>query len=256
MFDCQDEVWALTKQLVKIESIVNEGGEKVLSQSLFTLISSYPYFQQELDHVIYQQTENDEQERYNVIAFVKGTKNPSNKTVLLIGHIDTVGIDDFTLKELALDPDALALALRQEELPKAVKVHLESGEFEFGRGVLDMKSGVASHLYLLKYYSEHPDELEGNLMVVFECDEEVGSHGMISALTELKRLREMHGFNYVAAINADFVSPRYIGDPKRYIYTGTVGKLLPAFFITGSETHVGSCFEGIDPNFIAAHLTR
>ncbi|QBP42786.1 M20/M25/M40 family metallo-hydrolase [Paenisporosarcina antarctica] len=256
MFDCKDEVWALTKQLVRIESIVNEGGEKVLSQSLFTLISSYPYFQQQLDHVIYQQTENDEQERYNVIAFVKGTKNPSNKTVLLIGHIDTVGIDDFTLKELALDPDALALALRQEELPEAVKVHLESGEFEFGRGVLDMKSGVASHLYLLKYYSEHPDELEGNLMVVFECDEEVGSHGMISALTELKRLREMHGFNYVAAINGDFVSPRYIGDPKRYIYTGTVGKLLPSFFITGSETHVGSCFEGIDPNFIAAHLTR
>lgn len=256
MFDCQDEVWALTKQLVRIESIVNEGGEKVLSQSLFTLISSYPYFQQQLDHVIYQQTENDEQERYNVIAFVKGNKNPSNKTVLLIGHIDTVGIDDFTLKELALDPDALALALRQEELPEAVKVHLESGEFEFGRGVLDMKSGVASHLYLLKYYSEHPDELEGNLMVVFECDEEVGSHGMISALSELKRLREMHGFDYVAAINADFVSPRYIGDPNRYIYTGTVGKLLPSFFITGSETHVGSCFEGIDPNFIAAHLTR
>ncbi|PUB11465.1 M20/M25/M40 family metallo-hydrolase [Paenisporosarcina sp. OV554] len=256
MFDCREEVWALTKQLVRIESIVNEGGEKVMSQALHTLISSYPYFQQHIEHIIYQQTENDEQERYNVIAFVKGTKNPSNKTVLLMGHIDTVGIDDFNLKEHALDPDALAQALQQEDLPEAVKDHLTSGEFEFGRGVLDMKSGVASHLYLLKYYSEHPEELEGNLMAVFECDEEDGSHGIISSLTELKRLRDVHGFDYVAAINADFVSPRYNGDPNRYIYKGTVGKLLPSFFITGSETHVGSCFEGIDPNFIAAHLTR
>jgi arginine utilization protein RocB len=256
MFDCRDEVLALTKQLVRIESIVNEGGEKVVSQSIHTLISSYPYFQEHLDYVIYQQTEDDEQERYNVIAFVKGTKSSSNKTVILMGHVDTVGIDDFNLKEHALDPDALAEALQHEDLPSLVRTHLESGEFEFGRGILDMKSGVSSHLFLLKYYAEHPEELEGNLMVVFECDEEDGSHGIISALTELKNLRETHGFDYIAAINADFVSPRYDGDPNRYIYKGTVGKLLPSFFITGSETHVGSCFEGIDPNFIAAHLTR
>lgn len=256
MFDCHDEVLALTKQLVRIESIVNEGGEKVVSQAIHTLISSYPYFQEHLDYVIYQQTEDDDQERYNVIAFVKGTKSSSNKTVILMGHVDTVGIDDFNLKDHALDPDTLAEALHHEDLPSSVRAHLESGEFEFGRGVLDMKSGVSSHLFLLKYYAEHPEELEGNLMVVFECDEEDGSRGIISALTELKNLREIHGFDYIAAINADFVSPRYDGDPNRYIYKGTVGKLLPSFFITGSETHVGSCFEGIDPNFIAAHLTR
>lgn len=256
MFDCREEILALTKQLVRIESIVNEGGEKVMSQALFTLISSYSYFQEHLDHIIYQQTEDDDQERYNVIAFVKGTKSPSNKTVILMGHVDTVGIDDFNLKEHALEPDALAEALHHEDLPDMVRAHLESGEFEFGRGVLDMKSGVSSHLFLLKHYAEHPEQLEGNLMVVFECDEEDGSHGIISALSELKRLRETHGFDYVAAINADFVSPRFDEDPNRYIYKGTVGKLLPSFFITGSETHVGSCFEGIDPNFIAAQLTR
>lgn len=256
MLECREEVLALTKQLVRIESIVNEGGEKVVSQAIHTLISSYPYFQEHTENIIYQPTEDDDQERYNVIAFVTGTKGPSNKTAILMGHVDTVGIDDFHLKEYALDPDALAQALQDEELPPVVRNHLESGEYAFGRGVLDMKSGVSSHLYLLKYYSEHPQELEGNLMVVFECDEEDGSHGIISALSELKRLKETHGFEYIAAINADFVSPRYEGDPNRYIYKGTVGKLLPSFFITGSETHVGSCFEGIDPNFIAAHLTR
>src|SRR5699024_10376092 len=54
----------------------------------------------------------------------------------------------------------------------------------------------------------------------------------------------------------DFVAPAYAGDKNRYIYKGTIGKLLPSFFITGEETHVGSAFDGLDPNFIAAELTR
>ena len=257
MLDCREDILFLTKQLVNIESVVNTEGEKEISQALYTLVSAYPYFQENPEHIIKQQTIADEQERYNIIAFVKGTKKKTDKTVILTGHMDTVGIEDFNqLKEKACFPDELMEALSSEELPADIAQHLQSGEYLFGRGVLDMKSGVASNLYLLKYYSEHPEELEGNLLVVIECDEEDSSHGILSALTELKTLREKHDFNYVAAINSDFVSPRYNGDENRYIYKGTAGKLLPSFFITGAETHVGSCFEGIDPNFIAAELTR
>jgi arginine utilization protein RocB len=257
MLNCREEIYFLTNQLVNIESIVNTEGEKEISQAIYTLISSYPYFRQNPEAVIKQQTSNDDRERYNVIAFVKGTKKQSNKTVILMGHLDTVGIDDFNhLKNKACYPEELLEALKEEQLPKIVENHLHSNEYMFGRGVLDMKSGVASHLYLLKYYSEHPDELEGNLVVVIECDEEDSSHGILSALPLLKELKEAEQFEYVGAINSDFVSPRYEGDPNRYIYKGTVGKLLPSFFITGAETHVGSCFEGLDPNFIAAELTR
>ncbi|MDE5414593.1 M20/M25/M40 family metallo-hydrolase [Alkalihalobacterium chitinilyticum] len=257
MLHCRDDVLFLTKQLVNIESIVNSDGEKEISQAIYMLLSSFPYFIEKPKQIIKQQTIADEQERYNILAFVKGTKNKSDKTVILMGHMDTVGIDDYNhLKDKACQPAELMEALKQEKLPAAVEDHLNSGDYLFGRGVLDMKSGVASHLYLLKYYSEHPEELEGNLLVVIECDEEDGSHGILSALKELKHLKEEHGFDYTAAINADFVSPRYEGDENRYIYKGTVGKLLPSFFITGAETHVGSCFEGIDPNFIAAELTK
>jgi arginine utilization protein RocB len=257
MLNCREEIYFLTNQLVNIESIVNTEGEKEISQAIYTLISSYPYFRQNPEAVIKQQTSNDDRERYNVIAFVKGTKTQSNKTVILMGHLDTVGIDDFNhLKNKACYPEELLEALKEEQLPKIVENHLHSNEYMFGRGVLDMKSGVASHLYLLKYYSEHPEELEGNLVVVIECDEEDSSHGILSALPLLKELKDTHQFEYVGAINSDFVSPRFEGDPNRYIYKGTVGKLLPSFFITGAETHVGSCFEGLDPNFIAAELTR
>lgn len=257
MLNCRNEVLELTKKLVNIESIVSTEGEKNIARGLYDLVSSFPYFASNPSQVIKTRTVNDDLERYNVLAYVKGTKKPSTKTIILMGHMDTVGIDDFAqLKEFACDPDRLEEALKKEELPENIQNHLESGEWMFGRGVLDMKSGLASHLYLLQYYSQHPELLEGNLVLVAECDEEDSSHGILSALKELKQWKAEHGFDYIGAINADFVSPRYEGDEKRYIYKGTVGKLLPAFFITGTETHVGSCFEGLDPNLIAAELTR
>lgn len=257
MLDCRDEVLFYTKQLVNIGSIVNTNGEKEIAQALYTMISSFPYFIENPAYVIKPQTQNDVLERYNVLAFVKGTKRKSNKTIILMGHMDTVGIDDFTqLADKAFNPDELLEELKKENLPALVKEHVDSGEWMFGRGVLDMKSGVASHLYLLKYYSEHPEELEGNLVFLSECDEEDSSNGVLSAVKTLNAWKEEHGFEYVGAINSDFVAPRYEGDKNRYIYKGTVGKLLPSFFIAGAETHVGSAFEGLDPNLIAAELTR
>jgi arginine utilization protein RocB len=253
---CRDDVLFLTKQLVEIPSVVNSDGEREISQAIYTLVSSYPYFMEHPDAVIRQQTLNDDTERYNVIAYVKGSKTKSNKTVVLFGHIDTVGVDDFgQLKEWATQPDLLMEALKTENLPENVQADLSSEDYLFGRGALDMKSGVAAHLYLLKYYSEHPEELDGNLVLVAECDEEDSSHGILSSLKVLNQLKAEQDFEYIAAINADFVAPLYEGDENRYIYTGSVGKLLPTFFVTGVQTHVGAAFEGIDPNFIAAAIT-
>ncbi|WP_053361665.1 M20/M25/M40 family metallo-hydrolase [Bacillus sp. FJAT-27251] len=257
MLDCREEVLFFTKQLMNIESIVNTNGEKEIAQVLHSMIASFPYFMEHPEQVLFEPTHDDELERYNVLAFVRGTKTASSKTVILMGHMDTVGIDDFTqLADLACKPDELVEALRNEDLPRNIRAHADSDEWLFGRGSLDMKSGVASHLYLLKYYSEHPEELEGNLVFLAECDEEDSSHGILSALKTLQAWKQQHGFDYAAAVNGDFVAPRFEGDENRYIYKGTVGKLLPSFFITGAETHVGSCFEGLDPNLIAAELTR
>ncbi|MDM5335639.1 M20/M25/M40 family metallo-hydrolase [Ureibacillus composti] len=257
MLNCREDILAYTKELVNIESIVNTTGETTIAQSLFQTISSLQYFLNNPESVVLEKTTDDDQERYNVMAFVKGKKGESNRTIILMGHMDTVGIDDFNqLKEHACFPDDLMEALKSEALPTSAKEHLESGDWLFGRGVLDMKSGVASNLYLLKYYSEYPEELDGNIVLLAECDEEDGSHGVLSALKTLKTWKKEHGFKYIAAINSDFVSPRFEGDENRYIYKGTVGKLLPSFFITGAETHVGSAFEGLDPNFIAAELTK
>lgn len=258
MFTCRKEVLQLTDQLVHVESVVNTDGERKVAQKLYQMIAAIPYFQQHPEQLVMQRTQNDEVERYNVLAFLKGTKQPStNKTVILMGHIDTVGIEDYGhLKDKACCPDKLMKVLADEQLPELVRKQLESGEWHFGRGTLDMKGGVASNLFLLQHYAEHPEALSGNLVLVAECDEEDSSHGVLSSLAQLKMWKEEHDFHYVALINSDFVAPLYEGDPNRYIYKGTIGKLLPSFFITGAETHVGSCFEGLDPNYLAAELTR
>jgi arginine utilization protein RocB len=254
MIATRNEVLNYTDTLVRIESIVNTQGEIEIANKLYEIILSMPYFKERPQQAIKPKTVDDEFDRYNVLAFVEGTKDINNKkTVILMGHLDTVGIDDYTnLKDVACTPSELMEKLKDEPLPSLVKEQLLSGEWYFGRGVLDMKSGVASHLALLKYYAEHPDELSGNLIFFAECDEEVSSKGVLSGLKDLKNWKKEYGFDYIGLINSDFVAPLYEGDENRYIYKGTVGKLLPSFFITGAETHVGSAFEGLDPNYIAA----
>ena len=253
-----NEVLRFTDELVRIESIVDTPGEIDAANKLCDLISAMPYFRENPHQLIKSRTVDDEFERYNVLAFVEGTKDKNNKkTIILMGHLDTVGIDDYTnLKDVACSPIELMERLKDEMLPDLVREQLLSGEWYFGRGVLDMKSGVASHLSLLKYYAEHPEELSGNLIFFSECDEEVSSKGVLSGLKDLLRWKKEYGFEYIGLINSDFVAPLYEGDANRYIYKGTVGKLLPSFFIAGAETHVGSSFEGLDPNYIAAELTR
>mgnify|MGYP000812733730 CR=1 FL=1 len=137
-----------------------------------------------------------------------------------------------------------------------VLADIESGDYMFGRGALDMKSGVAGHMYLVKYFSEHPEELDGNLVQIAECDEEDNSHGIITAIDYLLDLKKKEHFEYVACINADYSTNYMPGDENRYIYYGSIGKLLPCFVALGKESHVGSAFNAFDPNLLIAEVTR
>ena len=46
------------------------------------------------------------------------------------------------------------------------------------------------------------------------------------------------------------------GDENRYIYYGSIGKLLPCFAVFGKEAHVGQAFSALDPNLVLANITR
>ncbi len=257
--NCFDDVKRLTCEMVSIPSInKSHGGETAVAQYVYDFYKGLPYFQKNPQQAILFQTEDDFIERHSVLAYVKGTKGTSNRTVILIGHIDTVGVDDFgTIRDYAFRPNELPQKLMETfSLSPEVIADIESGEFMFGRGALDMKSGVAGHMYLIKYFSEHPEELDGNLIQIAECDEEDNSRGIITAIDYLLELKKKEGFEYVACINADYSTNYEPDDKKRYIYYGSIGKLLPCFVAFGKESHVGSAFKAFDPNLLIAEVTR
>jgi len=255
--DCLETVKDLTKELVRIPSIVKTSGESDVARWIYNYYLGLEYFKQYPEQVVLQETINDEIERHNAIAMVRGTKGDSNRTIVLMGHLDTVGVDDFGVnREAAFDPDKLPEVLKSLNVSEEVMKDIESGEYMFGRGALDMKGGVAGHMYMIEYFSKHPEELNGNLIAIAECDEEDNSHGIISALKILLKWKEQYGLEYVAAINADYSTPYHPLDNNQYVYFGTIGKLLPSFYVTGKETHVGNSFGGLNPNSLIAEINR
>ncbi|KON87903.1 peptidase M20 [Sporosarcina globispora] len=246
----------ITRHLVGIETVNGTEGEAKIADTLKGILQSFPYFQ-ENPHLVWEQAvPNDSVGRKNIFALVKG-QCASNKTIIFHSHIDTVGIEDFGhLKSNALNPDVLEAFFKTYEIDKEVQADAQSGYWLFGRGSVDMKSGAAVHLANVLYFTEHLEGLSGNILLMFNPDEESQHKGVLSAISELKRLQDELGLAYVSAINDDFITPLYDGDPHRYIYTGAAGKVLPSFYIYGRESHVGDTLSSLDPNFIAAEITR
>lgn len=248
------QIETIARSLVGIKSVNGTRGEAQIADHIEGILRSYPYFRQHPSAVWTQELKNDALGRKNVFAFLKDPAG-SSKTVIYHAHTDTVGIEDYgPWKEYACDPDALQAFFSKYEKRPDVQTDAQSGDWLFGRGALDMKSGAAVHLANLLHYSENPEELVGNLLVMFNPVEENQHTGVIEAISELKRLQTEHGLEYVIGINDDFISPLYEGDRTRYIYTGAVGKLLPCFYITGREAHVGQTLTGIDPTLIASEI--
>ncbi|MEI4832580.1 M20/M25/M40 family metallo-hydrolase [Bacillus sp. FJAT-53711] len=252
----EKQVEALTKHLVSFNSINGTEGEARIIDELYRILKSFPYFKQHPEHLWVQTVPNDPINRKNLFAFVEGNKD-STSTIIYHSHLDTVGIEDFgLLKEHAFSSETLEEYFQTYEGNLDVQTDAKSGDWLFGRGSVDMKSGAAVHIANILYFSQHTDLLEGNLLLLFNGDEEGEHRGITAALTELERLQQEKQLHYHLAINNDFITPLYDGDNQRYIYTGTAGKLLPCFYIYGREVHVGDTLSGIDPNFIAAQITR
>lgn len=250
------EMEQLTKELVGIASVNRSEGERKVAEYLEAYFRAIPYFKEHPEQIIMQELKEDELHRKNVFAYIKGGKS-KGKTLIFHGHIDTVGVEDFgPLQPYAFSPDQLLEEMKKMELQETVRKDLETGDWMVGRGACDMKSGVAVFAVLMKYFSEHANELEGNLLFSANPVEENLHTGIIEGLEVIENLQKEQGFSYEMAINNDYICPLYEGDTKRYLYAGAVGKLLPCFYIQGKETHVGQCFEGFDASFVAAELVR
>ena len=253
-----DEALALTKKLVSIPSMNNsDGGERAVADYMAAWIRELPYFKAHPDQVITQPLKNDPYDRINVVAIAFGSRSNSNQTIILHGHHDTVGIDDYgSIKEYAFDCDALPEKIKSITSDPEVLADIESGEWMFGRGSSDMKSGDAVNMVLMRYFTEHLDQFDGNLIFMTNPVEENQHTGIIESLNVLEELKAKYGLTYKMAMNTDFISPAFPGDTAHYFHAGAVGKILPCFYIIGKPTHSGQGFEGFSASMVAAEITR
>lgn len=247
------QIEKVAQELVKIPSINNSlHGEADASEKIKEILLSFPYFEQNSDLVWTTDLPADPYQRKNVFAFLP--KQGIKQTVLLHAHMDTVGVEDFgKIKSMAFDPDKLLDFFKEYEEDSEIKEEALSGDWAFGRGMLDMKSGMAVHLMNLLFYTEHLEELPFNLLFMGNPVEENDHTGMIESLPELIKFKQQ-GYEFIAAINTDFVSPLHEADTTRYLYTGAAGKMLSCFYIKGREAHVGNTLQGIDPTLLSSAI--
>ena len=190
--------------------------------------------------------------RQNAYAFLRGS---SPETIVLLGHFDTVDTRDYgELEHLSLEP--AALVSRRDDLLPANERGSDLSDWMFGRGVADMKSGIAVNIALMRQFARESRQasLPISILMIATPDEENNSAGVLHAVHLLVRLRERYKLNYLGLLNTDYVTALYPGDEHRYIYAGSIGKLLPGFLCIGSASHAGDPFNGLDANLLAAEL--
>jgi arginine utilization protein RocB len=248
----QKRIVDLTKHLVSIPSVVNSDGEHQIAHFIYNWLSELDYFKRHSNHLIKVDIPNDPLNRFNVMALIK--IDHISETVIGIGHFDTVDVLDFgSKKELAFKVDALKVELQKSS---SNHPHINHDQMLFGRGVLDMKSGVAIWMELLKEVSEDLSSYDKNLVVTFVCDEEGTSLGMRHSIQPLLKMRNHFNLKYLGAIDTDYTTQQYPDDPFHYVYFGTVGKLLVNFVAVGVESHASDPFSGVDANFIVSEIVR
>ncbi|MCM3744646.1 M20/M25/M40 family metallo-hydrolase [Sporosarcina luteola] len=240
-------------ELVSWESRTGTAGEVEFSTRLVKKLLELQYFQEHSSHLHF----HDAGKGRNAVTALYNS-GATNKTIVLISHFDTVHTKEFGagLEELAFQPRQLTEELknRMADLPEDAQEDLDSGEYLFGRGTMDMKMGLVLHLHLLERASV--EQWPINLLLLTVPDEEVNSSGMRAAVKGLVELKEAYQMEYELFLNSEPSFSQKPQDPNYYIYSGTIGKIMPSALFYGRETHAGEPLNGMTSHYMASYLTR
>lgn len=249
-WDTPEKLKALLSELVSWDSQTLTKGEQEFSKKLYAKFQLLPYFQVNRD---YLQTVEVEGGRQVVSALYRHPK--AKKTVVLISHFDTVQIEEYgALMPLATLPVELTQAFKEAKgmLNEQAQKDLDTGDYLFGRGVMDMKMGLALHMQVLERAIE--EQWNMNLLLITVPDEEVNSAGMRQAAKHIAEVSNHYNLDICLFLNSE---PSFSQDPydlQEYIYTGSIGKVMPAALFYGKETHVGEPLKGLSAPFMSAFL--
>ena len=250
------EYWA--RALTAMPSVTGSADEADFSATFAGLLKDSPAFAGRTDAVWQVAVPGGPFPRSCVLALVRGT---GRRTVILTGHFDTVETGCYgDLEKLALLPDELGPALieaigREPFDARSAKAHedLLGGAFMAGRGLLDMKAGLAAGLAVCEAFARDPG-CHGNLLFIAVPDEEGNSAGARRIAEMLPEIAAEHGLDIEAAINLDATVDDGDGEEGRAVALGTVGKLLPSALVVGRPAHASDSFRGFGAAALAGAL--
>ncbi|GHH99598.1 M20/M25/M40 family metallo-hydrolase [Neobacillus kokaensis] len=247
-----DALRRLLCEVVSWKSMTLTDGEREFSSKVAAKLKELAYFQ---ENPAYLGLHDADLGRRFVTALYKHPD--AQETIVLISHFDTVNTEEYgDLQEYAYLPEELTQLLhsRVDELPEEARQDLLSGEYLFGRGTMDMKMGLVMHMGLIEKATV--EQWPINLILLTVPDEEVNSSGMRAAVPKLLELKEKHQLKFKLFLNGEPVFTQAPGDRNYYVYSGSIGKIMPSALFYGKETHVGEPLSGITAPYIASFLTQ
>ncbi|MDI6705952.1 MAG: M20/M25/M40 family metallo-hydrolase [Bacillota bacterium] len=248
---CKDsKPLSLLYRLVSCPSTTGTAEEVGVEKELFNILSEMEYFKNHPENLMLHPIPGDRHGRCAVAGLVKGR---GEKTVILLSHHDVVDTADYgPIREHALNPDRLASSLDPSTLDPETLADRASGGWIFGRGVADMKAGIALFISLMDEMSSAREGLRGNILFLSVPDEETNSAGMTGSVAFLNQFACSRGLEYIGLVNSEPCS--FNPDGTYNMYIGSIGKLLPAVFCFGREAHAREPYAGINANLIMAEL--
>lgn len=247
----------LTKKLCAIPSVSGSAAEEnrcadFITHCLFCLAQKHPGRVRVFEPVC----ERDPLERKAVFGLLRAAV-PTDKTVVLTGHFDVVDTQNCGDKvQTAFDLERYTEALREQPLDETARKDLESGNWLFGRGSMDMKAGLALFLASMEEWADDPT-LAVNILFWAVPDEEANSAGMIGSLRTFLHICEEEHLKVVAALTGEpcfWTAETKTVPAVRPYYTGTTGKLMPFFYAFGKSAHIGNYLHGFSAALLISEI--
>jgi len=236
--------------LVACPSLCGTSDENTAVDYMQQVFEGMPYFQENPKNLLVHEIPGDRLKRTYLTAFYQSPHSTAD-TVVLTGHHDVVEVDCYgILKDLAFDAKKLTSQIHKLSLNDQAKADLASGDYLFGRGILDMKYGLALFIELMRDYSGEGFPL--NILFLSVPGEETNSEGMLEALKFLAKKQE-EGLNYVGLILGEPSSRGNDKEPKA-VELGASGKMNLLYFCVGVVSHVNEAFNGLNVSSLLAAI--
>ena len=233
--------------LVSVQSDTGTALEKAMGEKIISYFENDPYFSSHRDMWGYDRGK-DIFQRPVVWALKKGK---TNRTLILSGHYDAVEIGCYgKLQPYALNPEKLREEMLNFPLNhKGLEEDLQDSDWWVGRGMADMKAGVAIALYTVLTAEEPPV----SILFTAVSDEENVSAGTLMSIPLYLKLKEKFQLDYRLTLISE---PQFDKNPGFTVYNGGTGKILPIIMTKGRVSHAAQPMKGLNAVNMLAEIVR